>query len=161
MIFLTLGTYPLAFDRLLIAIDDLCGRGMISDELFGQIGHTDYEPKFFPYTKVMVKEKFDELFNDADEIISPAGMGSISMALEWNKPLLVMPRLAKYREVVNDHQVGTARRFEALGHIIAVFEISDLPENIAMLKTFEPKPRKNQVDRVATRIKHFLEDISI
>lgn len=147
----------MAFDRLLIAVDELCGKGVISDELFGQIGHTEYAPKHFRYAKVMGKEEFDEVFNKADEIISHAGMGSISMALERNKPLLVMPRLAKFKEVVNDHQVGTARKFEALGHVVAAYDINELPEKIAKLKTFVPTPRSDQAVLVAARIKRFLE----
>jgi beta-1,4-N-acetylglucosaminyltransferase len=161
MIFLTLGTYPMGFDRLLIAIDELCGKGVIPDELFGQIGHTDYAPKHFKYVKIMGKEDFDDVFNKAEEIISHAGMGSISMALERGKPLLVIPRLARFKEVVNDHQVGTAHKFEALGHVVAAYDISELPEKIAKLKTFVPTPRSDQAGLVAARIKRFLESMHV
>jgi beta-1,4-N-acetylglucosaminyltransferase len=161
MIFLTLGTYPMAFDRLLIAIDELCGKGAVPDELFGQIGHTEYTPKHFSFAKVMGKEEFDEVFNGAAEIISHAGMGSISMALERNKPLLVMPRLSRYNEAVNDHQLGTARKFEALGHVVAAYEVGELSEKIAKLRTFAPTPRTNNADLVAARVRKFLEGMLV
>ena len=157
VIFLTLGTFPLSFDRILVAIDELCGKGIIADELFGQIGHTKYTPRHFRFVNIMGKEEYDDVFNKAEAIISHAGIGSITMALERNKPLLVMPRLAKFKEVVNDHQVGTARKFEALGHVVVAYNIGELPEKIEKLKTFIPAPRDNQAGLVAARIKLFLE----
>ena len=160
MIFMTLGTYPLPFDRLLIAIDEIYGQGLIYDELFGQIGHTDYVPKYFKYTHIMTKESFDDFFIKADTIISHAGMGTISMALDMNKPLLVIPRLAKYNEVVNDHQLGTAHKFEELGHILVAYQVEELSEKFKQLKTFIPIPRTNQADNVASRVKTFLEELS-
>lgn len=160
MIFLTLGTYPLSFDRLLIAIDHLCGKKIISDEVFGQIGHTTYKPKNFNYKNILPKEEFDEIFNNAEAVISHAGIGTISMALEFGKPLLVMPRLSKYNEAVNDHQVGTAKEFEKLGHIISVYDEKGLLKKIKYLTNFKPLKRENQVVLVAKRIQRFLYTFS-
>jgi beta-1,4-N-acetylglucosaminyltransferase len=159
VIFLTLGTFPLAFDRLLTAIDALCGSGAISEELFGQIGLTEFKPQHFRYVNILEKDEFDEVFSKADSIISHAGMGSITMALERNKPQLVIPRLAAFKEAVNDHQVGTARKFEALGHVLAAYNTSELASKITMLRTFVPKPRYSQANLVAARIMRFLEGI--
>ena len=43
------------------------------------------------------KAAFDERLGQADRIISHAGMGTIAMALESRKPVLVMPRLERTR----------------------------------------------------------------
>ena len=156
MIFLTLGTYPMPFDRLLTAVDELNYKGLIDDVVFGQIGHTNYLPKTYKAVKVLEKEEFDEVFHIADSIISHAGIGTITMAIDLKKPLLVMPRLKKYKEVVNDHQLGAARKFEELGNILSVYETKDLKDKIDKLKYFVPSPRANQADLISARIKKYL-----
>ena len=89
-------------------------------------------------------------------MIAHAGMGTITMALEQNKPILVVPRLKKYRELVNDHQLATAKRFEQLGHVIAVYHTNELPEKVKLLRSFKTVPRKSQVEKVSARIGLFL-----
>lgn len=109
MIFLTVGTlFP--FDRLVRAIDAAVGEGLIEDEIFAQVGENSYKPRNFESLPSLKKDLFDKYFTEASFIISHAGMGTITMALSHNKPLLVMPRLKHYKEHVNDHQVATARK---------------------------------------------------
>jgi len=89
-------------------------------------------------------------------MIGHAGMGTITMALENGKPLLVMPRLRKYREVVNDHQVAIARRFEAYGHVLVAYEEKELASKAVELKRFVPARRQTQVEDVVRRVSAFL-----
>jgi UDP-N-acetylglucosamine transferase subunit ALG13 len=156
MIFLTVGTlFP--FDRLVKAVDDAIEGGVIKQPVFGQIGETSLKPKYMEYTQMLTKNLFDEKVSTAGYIISHAGIGSIVMALEHGKPLLVMPRMKRFKEHVNDHQVATARKFEELGHILAAYSEEELPGKLHQLKTFVPKPRENQANAVAERIAKFLE----
>ena len=67
-----------------------------------------------------------------------------------------MPRMKRYKEHVNDHQVATARKFEELGHILAVYDAKDLPNGIRKLKNFVPRERKANPEAVAGKIKYFL-----
>ncbi len=66
--------------------------------------------------------------SEAELIVAHAGMGSILTALELGRPILVMPRLGARRETRNDHQVATARRFRALGHVAVAFDEHELVE---------------------------------
>ena len=158
MIFLTMGTYPLPFDRLVRAIDDLVKDKQIEDEVVAQISCSNYTPQYMKYVLLMEKEEFDATLIKADAIISHAGMGTVTMALEYNKPLLVMPRLKKFGELVNNHQSDTARKFEALGHILAAYSVNEIPEKLRELKSFIPQPRKVQTKAVADRIAKFLNE---
>jgi len=106
------------------------------------------------------KNVFDKRLREASSVISHAGMGTITMALKNHKPLLVMPRLKRYREHVNDHQVATARKFEELGHILVAYETEELPVKIEELKTFVPRKREAQPHAVAERIARFLNDLA-
>ena len=160
MIFLTVGTYPLSFDRLICAIDNLIRDGLISEKVFAQIGDCGkYEPRHMEYVKIMDKDSFDKIFYEASGIISHAGIGVITMALECEKAILVMPRMRKYKEIVNDHQIETAEKFEQLGHILAAYDEKDLSVKIKQLASFMPKKRIAQVDEVAERISKFLRDL--
>jgi len=159
MIFLTVGTqFP--FDRLVKAVDSILDGGPTNGEMFAQIGESSYKPRNFKSVRYLDKKTFDKCFKDASPIIGHAGMGVITMALDNEKPLLVMPRLKKYGEVVNDHQVAIARKFGELGHILVAYDESELPGKLLQLKSFVPKPRKNQAKAVADRIARFLGDIS-
>jgi beta-1,4-N-acetylglucosaminyltransferase len=159
MIFLTVGTYPLPFDRLVKAIDDAIMNGLIEEEVFAQIGLCNYKPQNMEYVKMLQKEAFDSYLQKASTIISHAGIGSIAMALDQGKPLLAMPRLKRFKEHVNDHQLATAQKFEQLGHLLAVYREEELPEKIEKLKSFVPRPRINQAEAVAVRIGCFLDSL--
>lgn len=159
MIFLTVGTqFP--FDRLVKAVDELVGANGLDDKIFAQIGNSSYRPKNFEAASELEKSVFDEHFNRADGIISHAGMGTITMALERRKPLLVMPRLRKYGEVVNDHQVAIARKFEERHYLLVAYGEADLPTKIEELKTFTPQERRPQTELVVARISTFLNELS-
>ena len=159
MIFLTVGTlFP--FDRLVKAVDEAVGVGFIQEEVFAQIGKTNFEPKHIRYTEVLDKEDVDDKVRQASCLISHAGIGSITMALNHNKPLLVMPRLKRLGEHVNDHQVATARKFEELGHVLVAYETEELPVKIEQFKTFVPRKREAQLQAVSDRIARFLNELS-
>jgi UDP-N-acetylglucosamine transferase subunit ALG13 len=159
MIFLTVGT-QFSFDRLVKAVDKAIGQNGFEERIFAQIGDSSYRPLNFEAVSYLEKRVFDNCILKASGIISHAGMGTIMMALENHKPLLVMPRLRKYGEVVNNHQTAIARKFEELGHILVAYTENDLPSKIERLKTFVPQPRKNQAKAVADRIARFLEVLS-
>ena len=120
MIFLTVGTqFP--FDRLVKAVDQAAGTNGFDDKIIAQVGDSSYRPGNFKAARSVEKAVFDQLFTEADSIISHAGMGTITMALDQRKPLLVMPRMKKYGEVVNDHQIDIAKKFEQLGYLLGRF----------------------------------------
>ncbi len=158
MIFLTVGTqFP--FDRLVRAIDKVIGENGFEEKIFAQVGCSTYCPHNFESLPSLEKEIFDKYINEASAIIAHAGMGTIIASLEHNKPLLVMPRLKKYGEVVNDHQMAIAKKFEQLGHILVAQTEKELAEKIKQLKCFVPRPRENQTQAVVDRIAGFLNGI--
>ncbi len=159
LIFLTVGTYPIQFDRLVKAVDDQIADGTITEEVFAQIGHCDYEPKHMQWERLMSKEDFDAKLNAATAIISHAGMGNITMAIDQKLPLVVMPRIEEYKEHVNNHQLDTARKFEELGHVLVAYEAEDLQQKLKESYDFVPKPRVAQPEAVAERIGAFLRSI--
>ena len=58
MIFITLGSQKFQFNRLLKAVDELVAAGKIKDEVFAQIGYSDYKPTNYKYEQFLDREKF-------------------------------------------------------------------------------------------------------
>jgi len=159
MIFLAIGTqFP--FDRLVRAVDDIFGQGLIDEEIFAQTGESSYKPRNFEAVSSLEYSVFAKYMREASSVISAAGIGTITMALDNKKPLLIMPRLKKYREVVNDHQLAIARKFEELGHVLVAYSTQEMPNKIKLLKTFKPRRRDNQAQMVAQRIDKFLKELN-
>jgi beta-1,4-N-acetylglucosaminyltransferase len=160
MIFVTVGTqFP--FDRLIKAVDTALETGQINEQVFAQTGEGSYKPRNFPTKPSLEKESFDEYVRQATGIISHAGMGSINIAMAYDKPMLVMPRLKKYGEVVNDHQVAISRKFAELGHILLANDEDELLEKIKELPSFIPRQRIAQPELVTQRIMGFLDELSV
>jgi beta-1,4-N-acetylglucosaminyltransferase len=158
MIFLTVGTqFP--FDRLVRAVDKALESETFAEEVLAQIGDTPYRPRNFSAVPYMDKALFDEHMDKASGIISHAGMGNITVALNNKKPLLVMPRLRQYHEVVNDHQLAIAKKFERLGHLLVAYSEEDVPDRIRALRHFVPVKRQTHVEAVVQRISNFLTEI--
>jgi UDP-N-acetylglucosamine transferase subunit ALG13 len=67
-----------------------------------------------------------------------------------------MPRQKALRELVDDHQLVTAAKFAALGHVLAFSSLSDLMEQLPALGHFRPKVRQPNVGGVAAAIGDYL-----
>jgi UDP-N-acetylglucosamine transferase subunit ALG13 len=154
MIFLTVGTI-VPFDRLVRAVDEMAGRGIVPGPVFAQIGETAYAPQHMEYAQLLSRQDFERHMAEADFVIAHAGVGTMIAALEWHKRLIVVPR--KPGEHVGDHQLQTARRFAALGHVLVAYEVTDLPAQFARVRSFVPTPRVAQPERVVERIRRFME----
>lgn len=128
MIFVTVGS-QLPFDRLVNAVDAWAAE-RADAALFGQVGDTVDPPVNFESVSTMSPEEYQRCFAKADLIVGHAGMGTIIAALEFRKPLLMLPRLGSLKESRNDNQVGTARHFGKFGLFEVVETASDIPERI-------------------------------
>lgn len=137
-------------------MDQLVGSAGLRGQVHAQIGSGSYEPKNMTFERFMNKAKFDQLIAEADSVVSHAGVGTIATALALNKPLLVMPRLRRFGEHVNDHQVGTAVRYAELGHVLLAEDSNELAEKLAQLSKFKPRPRFVNAEGIALRIDRFL-----
>ncbi len=138
MIFVTVGT-QLPFDRLIMAVDSWAAAGS-GPEIFAQVGPTGLSPAHIEHARLISPERCSERMANADAIIAHAGIGTIVTALEFGKPLLVMPRRAEFGEHRNDHQLATARRFSQLGTVRVAFDEAELPEKLDELCRAVPRP---------------------
>jgi len=142
MIFVTVGTHTQPFNRLLEKIDELIEKGIIKEKVIAQVGYSTYKPRNYEYFTFTSEEKILELYKKARLIIAHAGVGSIIITLQFRKPIIVVPRLKKFGEHINDHQAQIARVFEREGKILVCYNVGELGNVIQKAKSFKPNLRK-------------------
>lgn len=126
MIFVCTGTQVYQFDRLLKKIDELVQEGKIVDEIFAQTGASTYVPKYYSFKKFLSGDEFKEYQRKADLIISHGGTGALISALKLGKNIIAVPRLAKYGEHTDDHQLQIVEVLSEQGYIREVLDIDSL-----------------------------------
>lgn len=146
LIFVTVGGMR-AFERLIREMDRIAGE--LDEQVVMQIGSTDYEPKNCDYFKFMSVNEIEELYARARVVVCHAGIGSILTATQYNKPLILVPRMKRYGEHIDDHQLEIAREMEGRG-ITVVYDISNLESAVENVNIgpIEFKGETTLVDRL-------------
>lgn len=127
MIFVTVGTHEQGFERLIKKVDDLVRDGKIKEDVIMQIGFTQYKPKYCKWEKLFPYSEMKEMMQKARIVITHGGPASFIMALQEGKTPIVVPRMSKYNEHVNDHQVDFSLAVnERYKNLIVVEDIENL-----------------------------------
>ena len=84
MILVILGTQKFQFNRLLKTIDLAIEDKVINEEVFAQIGYSDYVPKHYSYTYFIKKDDFSSFLNKSDIVITHGGSGGIINSIKAN-----------------------------------------------------------------------------
>jgi UDP-N-acetylglucosamine transferase subunit ALG13 len=158
MIFVTVGT-QLGFDRLIKFVDLWAERNPNVD-VFCQISHGTYLPQHCNYSKDLSSVEFEKKFKESKVVLAHAGMGSIISALEFQKPLIIMPREFKYGEHRNDHQMATVEKYldkEGLYFCHDYESLSDKLNNIDSLISCSNSTNVSTL--LIKEIKQFLNEI--
>lgn len=124
MIFVTVGA-QMPFDRLVIAVDQWARKNG-RDDVFAQIGQSEYQPSNLQWINFLEPDKFKRKYESAKVIVAHAGTGSIITALQMGKPILVMPRRAILHETRNDHQIATSEQFRRFGSVEVAWDENEL-----------------------------------
>jgi UDP-N-acetylglucosamine transferase subunit ALG13 len=140
MIFISYGTEKYKFDRLTIALENLIYDEKYSGESFiVQMGYSFKNLnainniKSFDFCN---NDDFNEYIKNADCIITHGGVGNIFTILKSNKIPIVIPRLKKYGEHVDDHQIQIVEELAKRKLIIPLLDISNLKEYLINHKLF-------------------------
>lgn len=159
-IFITLGSQKFKFNRLLKAVDELCEKEIITaEDVFAQIGYSDYLPKNFCYYNFVDREVFDSEMGKADIVITHGGTGAIIGAVKKGKKVIVVPRLAKYGEHVDDHQLQLIKQFDDLNLICPCIDTSKLEEALDTVKHTKYNNYKSTTINIISSIESYIKEI--
>lgn len=159
MIFITLGSQKFQFDRLLKAVDDLIERGIIQDEVFAQTGYSTYVPKNYKYKAFLDREVFLAMEGKADIVITHGGTGAIIGAVKQGKKVIAVPRLLKYKEHVDDHQLQLIKQFDEMDLICKCMNCDELEYAIKEVMDKKYKSYTSNTHSILASIEKFIEGI--
>jgi UDP-N-acetylglucosamine transferase subunit ALG13 len=123
MILVTVGT-AIPFDRLLRAVDAIPP----GEEIIAQTGRSNAPStratciEFLPYDELVAHVR------RARVVVAHAGVGSVVTALLHGKRPIVVPRLSRFGETVDDHQLPFARRLHRAGLVTCIEDVDRLPD---------------------------------
>lgn len=131
MIFVTVGTHEQPFNRLIKKIDQLKKDNIFSDDVMIQTGFSDYKPMYCQSEKFLSHDQMIKNVSKARIIITHGGPSSFIMPLQVHKIPIVVPRLKKFGEHVNDHQLDFSKLVEKRKkNIIVVEDMDNLGDTI-------------------------------
>ena len=140
MILIVLGTQDKKFYRLLKEVDELINKNVINDEVIVQAGYSsDYKSNNMKIFNLIPMDEFEKYIEDCDLLITHGGVGTILTGLKHSKKVIAVPRLSKYKEHVNDHQLQIVENFSKDGYILGVSENTNLEMCLKKVKKFNPK----------------------
>lgn len=122
----TVGTDHHQFDRLIEWVNHwLAGNRGRAAEFFVQSGSARVSPAC-PGNRFLEAEQLERLLDGADVIICHGGPGSIADAWERGRTPIVVPRLRRLGEVVDDHQVDFCRKLADLHRVRLAEDLATL-----------------------------------
>lgn len=160
MIFITLGSQKFQFNRLLKAVDHIATINDFKNvKFFAQTGYSDYEPQNFNFQPFLSRDEFIQDEAVAELVISHGGTGAIIGALKKNKKVIAVPRLAKYGEHVDNHQLQILSVFKQKGMLEVCEDCDNLLESIEVARKSEyTRFQSNNINAIQ-EIKQYLNHI--
>ncbi len=159
MIFVTVGTHTQSFDRLLKEVDNLVENNKIKEKVIMQIGHSSYKPNNTDWFRFTTFEKLNRIYKTARIVITHGGAGCIISALSNKKPVIVVPRLKKFNEHVNDHQLDLVKTLAEHKRIYPVYDINKL--GVAIKEIGKIRQLKSTKESLCKEIERTLIKFSI
>jgi UDP-N-acetylglucosamine transferase subunit ALG13 len=117
MIVITVGTIFFPFDRVINWLEVLLKKEIITEPVLLQHGSTTVKFNHPLLTSVvsLSRRDIEEAVQQASLVISHAGQGSTRMLADKGACFVLLPRLKRYEEHVDDHQLSFARAMEKFG----------------------------------------------
>ncbi|MDD3303437.1 MAG: glycosyltransferase [Clostridia bacterium] len=131
MILVSVGTQKQQFNRIFNLIEN--SKKLKNMEIIAQSGYTNYKSETIKMLSFVSDSEFDDLINRCDLLICHGGVGTIFKALNQGKKVLVVPRLQKYGEHVNDHQLEICKALQNENFLLYLQDGEDIDDKIEEL----------------------------
>ncbi|ASW42425.1 PssE/Cps14G family polysaccharide biosynthesis glycosyltransferase [Clostridium isatidis] len=159
MIFVTVGSQKFQFNRLLVEIDRLIEEKKINEEVFAQTGHSDYKPKNYKYKEFLDRDEFLRVMNKCDKVITHGGTGAIIGAVKQGKKVIAIPRLKKFGEHVDDHQLQIVSQFEKMNFIRRINDERELMNVVLEIENDNFRTYKSNTIAIIDSIEKFINKV--
>lgn len=144
--------HPVGFERLVKEMDKIASK--VSEEVIIQIGASKWIPENAKYFTFSSQQEIKELCRKARVVVTHGGVGTILDVLQGGTPLIIVPRLKEYGEVIDNHQLYLVNELEKQGKFVAVYDVEGLEE---ALRTVDSKPLPLAKDnRLVSALKSYI-----
>ena len=107
----------------------------------------------------MDRDTFGDCMAQADLVITHAGTGAIIGAVKQGKKVIAVPRLAKYGEHVDDHQLQIVEQFSQMNIIEPCWETDQLADAYTSALAGTYTPYVSNTHTIVTDIENFLLEL--
>jgi len=155
MVFVLLGTWEVPFIRPLVEIEEAVKTGYINEEVVVQSGPAKFPSEHMTLVPFFSGKELEDMYAKASYIICQGGIGSIMMGLKKGKKVIAIPRLKKYNEVNDDHQLEIIHVFTQNNYILP-WQDEKLTTVLSKLETFSPAQYPFEEEKISDAIIDFL-----
>ena len=157
MILVLLGTFKIGFTRPLTAIENAVINKKVQEEIIVQSGHTHFSSEYLKIVPFFEPAELDKLYDNATLIVTHAGTGSILKGVKKNKKVIVIPRLYKFNEHVDDHQLDILEEFAKANYILPWSENESFEDVLNKSKNFTPVPYKSSKEKLVSFLSDYID----
>ena len=130
-----------------------------AEDVFAQIGYSDYLPKNFSYKKFLDRDEFSKEMGKADIVITHGGTGAIIGAVKKGKKVIAVPRRAQYGEHVDDHQLQLIKQFDDLNLICSCPDIGKLDVALDTVQRTSYNSYESNTSNIISSIEDYIKGI--
>ena len=105
------------------------------------------------------RDEFEKLIEECDLLITHGGVGSILTGINKGKKVIAVPRLSKYNEHGNDHQLQIVENFKKRKYILSCNDLNKLGKTIEKAKKFKPQKFVSNTNNIITMIEDYIDNL--
>lgn len=159
-VFVSVGTQKFQFNRLLEKADYLAEANP-TYEIFAQSGYSDYVPQHYKSVDFLQKCEYEKEIEKCDLLLTHGGVATIMSGLSKKKAIIAVPRLARYDEHVDDHQIEIVESFAEMRYVLRLNENDNLTDMVKKSCEFSFAVYQSHNETVLTTIKSYLQTIDL
>ncbi len=146
------------FTRLFQMVDTLCEEGVLNGaNVTAQVGFDAYQSKYYKCFDMIADEQFKQMIDGSDLIITHAGTGTVTSCLKKGKKVIIVPRITKYDEHYDDHQLELTDLFTKQGYTLLASNLDELRDAILKIDEFTPVPFVSNNQQMNKLVIDFIE----
>lgn len=164
LILITMGTQHQRFDRLIDAIFNYCCENDLQEEFIIQSTvNYNIKDRYENVTELTLIEPqvMNKYISDARLVITHGGTGSVLKPLGMDKVVIAAPRMLKYKEHLDNHQIELVESFVDAGYIIGYYENSKFEDIFKMAENFTPKKYVSNTEKFNRNMSKTIEGFSM
>ena len=157
MIYVTTGTHPIPFDRLIAAMEAFAGT--TSEEVIIQAGESEIPIQQAKRLTFISWDESRRYIQSARVVVAQAGVGTLIDAISVNARIIIWPRLGRYGEAANDHQLEIANVLNDQGRVIMVNSAEELTAALSRDVLPQSKAEGSKSGRLIESLRGSLNEI--